>query len=697
MDTSGNVYIRILILLQGTETEPLECSLEKCLLDDASHHEREYEALSYCWGLPDRNASLNCSGSSLKITETMDVVLRVLRYSDKPRRLWIDQLCINQDDDEEKSQQVRSMRQIYSSAKRTLVWLGPDEQQQGPTVLNLFFRFSRLFRKLSKIGRRRPSINDFEDTDEDEATPLNISLEELCDFQEADLRDEEMRVNPDSIVFPRDNMLKECGLPLRSSEAWKAFDSLLNTKYFTRVWTLQEVLNSRSAVVLWGRTEMPWTILRQSHRWTTRNYCMMGHYVDGVLSSPELSVAPFLTTEYHWFRGERFWTLAELVISGRHKFEATKPRDQIFALVSLASDGQEFEISYDKTKTEEDIFRDFAEHVIRSDDLTMLNYAAIQVGDSTRVLPSWVPNWSPRVTPERPFEYDEPMHPIEGGHDGIPRDITNFAACGRSSRARLGTTDRPEHLLIRGIQIDQARVICTEKLHSRDSFHTSIAAQYTELVANTSSPSTLILAMIRCMALTDVAIDSTWDNDGILVYFIGKCMNSMRDRALLDPETDNSNGMSLIRLASRGMKCNPPPAKTGLSALSESTKSWLKDFIASAHENELGQEQVTLIVDAISQHWSSAKSDMFSAEVQIYGSGRKFFVTTKGHIGLGPAKMSTTDVIVILYGGNTPYVLRPVPNTERYTLVGDCYIDGLMHGEAVDTVPESAAKWFCIV
>ncbi|KAL9114344.1 MAG: hypothetical protein Q9227_001766 [Pyrenula ochraceoflavens] len=68
--------------------------------------------------------------------------------------------------------------------------------------------------------------------------------------------------------------------------------------------------------------------------------------------------------------------------------------------------------------------------------------------------------------------------------------------------------------------------------------------------------------------------------------------------------------------------------------------------------------------------------------------GRRLFMTTDGHLGLGPAALESGDIVSVLGGARMPYVLRHKSGPERkdrsrVVLVGPCYIDGLMDGEVV--------------
>jgi hypothetical protein len=87
-----------------------------------------YEALSYAWGDigPDPEYII-LEGQQILVRPNLSTALRGLQYESVSRIMWIDALCINQDDDKEKGDQVARMGEIYRRAKRVVISLGKEE------------------------------------------------------------------------------------------------------------------------------------------------------------------------------------------------------------------------------------------------------------------------------------------------------------------------------------------------------------------------------------------------------------------------------------------------------------------------------------------------------------------------------------------------------------------------------------------
>ena len=116
--------IRLLNIQEARDDESVHCTLEKAtLIDPGSYH-----ALSYCWGDLRNKKKIIINDAIVEVGHNLETALRQLR-SGGYLRVWIDALCINQSDNEERGLQIRNMRQIYSQAMYVITWLGDDPGQ----------------------------------------------------------------------------------------------------------------------------------------------------------------------------------------------------------------------------------------------------------------------------------------------------------------------------------------------------------------------------------------------------------------------------------------------------------------------------------------------------------------------------------------------------------------------------------------
>lgn len=116
--------IRLLVVLPALQspTLPVACTIQHTFLSEKPVV--EYETISYLWGDPTPRCQIAVDGCRLDVPQSAEDVLRRMRYEDRPRALWIDAVCINQTDIDERSEQVAIMAEIYSRCICCLVWLG---------------------------------------------------------------------------------------------------------------------------------------------------------------------------------------------------------------------------------------------------------------------------------------------------------------------------------------------------------------------------------------------------------------------------------------------------------------------------------------------------------------------------------------------------------------------------------------------
>ncbi|PMD37938.1 hypothetical protein L207DRAFT_387469, partial [Hyaloscypha variabilis F] len=156
-----------------------------------------YNILSYSWGDENLKQTIICDGENLEITQSLYDALRQLREDGRSQALWADAICIYIS---QRTSQVKLMRDIYSKAIRTLIWIGNGD---GDSNLAL-----NLAEKIANIATR-----------EDYSLGL-----------------------PPPITIQRH---RATGLPSFDKPEWPAIARLLSADWFDRMWVIQEVILSQ--------------------------------------------------------------------------------------------------------------------------------------------------------------------------------------------------------------------------------------------------------------------------------------------------------------------------------------------------------------------------------------------------------------------------------------------------------------------
>lgn len=100
----------------------------QCSLSVEELHEKPYSALSYVWGKPaDPPNTIDCSGVQIAVSAECLSALQRLRDKLGEFTIWIDAICIDQGNDDEKAQQIPMMKDIYMTAHTTYIWLGEGD------------------------------------------------------------------------------------------------------------------------------------------------------------------------------------------------------------------------------------------------------------------------------------------------------------------------------------------------------------------------------------------------------------------------------------------------------------------------------------------------------------------------------------------------------------------------------------------
>ena len=111
-------------------------------LDEVDPRHLQYEALSYVWGSSVGTVPIVCNKKALLVTPSCESALRHLRLKDRTRVLWVDSICIDQDNTAESIRErnilVASMGEIYAKASSTLCWLGEGTPYSQEVMRRLY-------------------------------------------------------------------------------------------------------------------------------------------------------------------------------------------------------------------------------------------------------------------------------------------------------------------------------------------------------------------------------------------------------------------------------------------------------------------------------------------------------------------------------------------------------------------------------
>ncbi len=367
---SAGPHVRLLELLPGRdEADPIRCRLHVVPLE----RERDYEALSYCWGDPKSVGFIECDGAPFPIAANLMGALQALRREDTARLLWVDAICIHQDSVEERNQQVAIMRDIYRNARHTVIWLGPEGDRSSDAF--------DIIPSLLAIRRDKPIRGVY----------WGMRSRYTLSPGEVDANPELKRL-------------------IQNRDARTAFLVLVQRPWFSRVWVVQEATVSPHATIVCGAREV-----------------LFDDFTLAVLTFDALDLYPEITlrqpTDWAWEmwdtrrkHGDR-WPNSLFQLLFRHRWcEATDQRDKVYALCGIASDGWaqsqgcvETEVldlpplpvvvyKPDYGASTVDVYTRLAVNFLASPHVGLDVFSAIHPSEPRLAgLPSWAPDWSASV------------------------------------------------------------------------------------------------------------------------------------------------------------------------------------------------------------------------------------------------------------------------------------------------------------
>ena len=313
-----------------------------------------YTALSYVWGSPKLDRTLTINGVDKKITSALYDILTHLRHEDRSVLLWVDQICIDQDNASDKEAQIQLMGKIYSRAWNTVIWLEMESDKGGFKTLEGMYEVLR-YRRDSRL------------------LPHEI----------------------EDILYPPAGEDRQALISLKK---------LLRQPWFQRTWVIQEACLSLKPYVMTGKTAMPWS---DFSAWCNTIADVMSIDRDPDLGSSQQSSVGKLPLDSLQSAAQLYDIcvgydkympnqLITMLMKTRYA-QVTNPLDKVYGILGLCKS----RIKPDYSKSLLSLYHDVAVEVVQgrtsSDDCYQLLCCIDH--EPTVGLPSWAVDWSrPRET-----------------------------------------------------------------------------------------------------------------------------------------------------------------------------------------------------------------------------------------------------------------------------------------------------------
>lgn len=291
-----------LVRIESTEEPPI------CELYDAPFNDDlRFRAISYAWGSDKLTHRIKCNDMIMAVTQSVADMFSSTAISDLciDMPLWVDAVCINQRDDDEKAAQVRMMASLYSQAEEVIVWLGTARDDSDSAMRQIkAWSTNKTFTTAKSLNKLAANAEDF----------------------------------------------AKAGLKPRSDPIYNALEALYCRSWFTRLWVFQEIVLAQRCRVFCGSIhitlEQLVSVSRAMRRLSIYAHPMESPHKDSFLRSlrivsemggmKQVSGKDEPLALGAWkHRGDKL-ILAELMKLANEK-SVTNPHDRVYGLIELAT------------------------------------------------------------------------------------------------------------------------------------------------------------------------------------------------------------------------------------------------------------------------------------------------------------------------------------------------------------------------
>ncbi|KAK4446661.1 heterokaryon incompatibility protein 6 [Podospora aff. communis PSN243] len=710
LPTSTSIRLLSLLPNKQNKNEPLQISLDTVDLCDHP----AYRALSYSWGNPHANGvdftayfnsvadeyspshriPIICDGKRLHIQQNLFDALRQLSTpnsdddddGDAGGYLWVDALCINQQDHDERAAQVKIMDQVYSKTACAVIWLGRADAQIVST--------EDAFRAISRIA----------------AFPRDT-------FAQSNI-----------IPFRRQepSVYAECGLPYVSWMEWCALAALLKRQWFSRLWIVQETILSPRLVIMCGHHRIAWDTLLAAAQNIDARCTVLGARPSTLFIQHDQAAVPLENNVLQLARWREYWhspnprelptrpfTL-ETLVQDTWTFQATDPRDKIYGLFGLmdAPTRNTWVVDYDMPVEEAYAFATMRV-IHHSKSLTILS--CIQDASIRKVAtrPSWVPDF------------------------GVPYVNmlcnSHFSAAGDQELGKeqlaLPPSPRWDRLRLHGAMVDEVVEVANDRNNYPNSMML-LESSWFEMTMllpqpyhDTGHDRAEVLWRTLCADQDAVGKSPAPETFGplfrelICAMVVVRAEGEAENATKTNPPPDCAPSFAEAMMRARKMwddlgleDLSPEELREKTSALprflGRPEFGWLSFTLLKMHiltrtrsgaaipdldcleEFERNPAYVMRVIHGGERNLVYPKDAAFMKSYQLRYGMRKLFSTKKGYLGLGPSSTKIGDVVCVFRGASGPFVCRPAEDegvqdgVGGFEVVGESYVHGIMHGEA---------------
>ena len=612
-----------------------------------------YDSLSYVWGQEgiEQNRPVKLKHKSSKsiytihVTNSVESAIKQICQDSHDRALWIDQICINQDDRKEKSKQIRMMAKIYELSSVVIIWLGIKSERSDEAM-----------------GYLREIVEAFDSGQ----TPSGYAYQ---------------------------------------SKRAQAVYALLKRPWFERAWTLQEAANARECKVLCGTEIIDYQVLNQfysgcqgeqSKEWREVLECIVTSRPVSASSDERPVIAHILTiAKLKEIRdreqkndGSVSSAGSALMLFNRlRSCKAQDARDKIFSMYYNLP--QQIKNAVGDPVYEMPV-EDLYHRVAKSQICEMGNIMYLAAAGTYRrnlAVPSWVPDYTHPETHYSLAVLDEDCFHRTGKHLFRAADQVEASAQAINNdrtlklRGRIlgtvreiarsftsssrGNSDRATKLNFQIRELQQHIKECKSAIEG-------YSLDYTEL-----SPLTILRLTLTC---------------SMEVQNGGPSFGGVFVRA--SPKTINEKFEALERFTSAVERMTAGPIVHSQLLADRDQGDGRKE------EGGLQLMVYNITPTAAYNNMKAAKDSQEQAQAVLAPfeaacGGRALFLTEDHRMGLAPSVTRLEDKVCVIHGCRVPFIIRPIEERKTrtedgkkirqkcYVLVGECYIDGFMDGEAL--------------